>query len=57
MTYTRKDVDIQKLRLEELIATKNARIIENGRISDSAIDKVYQSICDRVLTINKKSLL
>jgi hypothetical protein len=54
MTYTRKDVDIQKRQLEDLIASKNAKIIENGRISDSSVDKVYQSICDRVLTINKR---
>ena len=42
MIYTRKDIDIQKKRLEELIAAKKAKIIEHGRISDSSLDKLYQ---------------
>jgi hypothetical protein len=48
------EIDIQKKQLEDLIRQKNAKINEEGKFDDTVVNKLYKSICDKVLTLNKK---
>jgi hypothetical protein len=50
----RKEIDIQKRQLEDLIRQKNAKIIDGGYIDNDSVNIVYKKICDKVLTYNKK---
>jgi hypothetical protein len=48
------EIDIQKRQLEDLIASRKALINNNGSFDDDVVNRVYKSICEKVLTINKK---
>ena len=50
----RNEIDIQKRQLEDLIASRKALINKDGSFDDTVVDKLYKSICDKVLTLNKK---
>jgi len=51
---TRKEIDIQKRQLEDLIASKKALINNNGCFDDDVVERVYKSICERVKYENNK---
>jgi hypothetical protein len=51
---TRKEIDIQKRQLEDLIASRKALINNNGCFDDDVVERVYKSICERVKYENNK---
>jgi hypothetical protein len=50
----RKEIDIQKRQLEDLIASRKALINKDGEFDDTVVNKLYKSICERVKHENNK---
>jgi hypothetical protein len=49
-----ENINIQKMQLEDLIASRKALINNNGCFDDDVVERVYKSICERVKHENNK---